>query len=168
LSPQCFVSEFWVLNYKFLLHAVLGLGFRVLNYKFLFLAGLGLDFQFKWFYFANQIKLLMFGDRNFGFEFSSCGFGFRFFNSNVLFGVCQIELLMFDFRILGFELQIYISCGFKFKFSKSKIHLKFAELSFCCLVLKFRVLSFKFLVLAVLGFVFFIRIVYFEFVKLSF
>jgi hypothetical protein len=76
-----------------------------LNYKFLFLAGLGLDFQFKWFYFANLIKLLMFGVRNFGFEFSSWGFGFRFFNSNVLFIVCQIELLMFGFRILGFELQ---------------------------------------------------------------
>jgi hypothetical protein len=59
---------------------------------------------------------------------------------------------MFGFRISSFELQIYSSCGFRYKFSKSKIHLKFAELSFWCLVLKFRVLSYKLLVLAVLGF----------------
>jgi hypothetical protein len=63
------------------------LGFRILGFELqiIFLAGFGLGFQFKWVFFAGQIELVMFGVRNLGFEFSSCGFGIRFFNINVLF-----------------------------------------------------------------------------------
>jgi len=53
--------------------------------------------------------------------FSSCGFGFWFFHSNALFWVCQIDLLMFGFRILGLEWQIFISCGFWLRFFNSNV-----------------------------------------------
>ena len=94
--------------------------------------------------------------------------GLRFFNLNVLFWVCQIELLMFGFRILGFELQIHSSCGFEIGFFNSNCSFWFCQIELLMFGSEFWNLNYKLLVLAVLGLGFSIRMVHFEFVKLTF
>ena len=129
---------FQILRFELQIFISCGFGLRFFNYNVLFwvcqidllmfsYSFLGFELQIFiscgfGFGFLSQMVFLSLSNwtfdvwcRNFGFElqiFSSCGLGFALFNSNVSFWVCQIELLMFRFRIFSFELQMCFFSGY--------------------------------------------------------